>query len=88
MGEMDRREFLKSSGAAAAATALATPAIAKGVRGANERIRVGLLGLGGRMTALVRALCEMKNDVEIVAICDCNQKTLDAVATPTRYADL
>ena len=42
MGEMDRREFLKSSGAAAAATALATPVIAKGVRGANERIRVGV----------------------------------------------
>ncbi len=88
MSEMDRREFLKSSGAAAAATALATPAIAKGVRGANERIRVGLLGLGGRMTALVRALCEMKNDVEIVAICDCNQKVLDAVASNKRYPEL
>jgi len=77
---MDRRKFLKSSGATVAATALATPMIAKGVRGANERIRVGLLGLGGRMSRLAKALCEMKDEVEIVAICDCDRKRLDAVA--------
>jgi len=88
MGKMDRREFLKSSGAVAAAAALATPAIAKGVSGANERIRVGLLGLGGRTAALARALCEMKNDVEIVAICDCNQQKRDTVISHKRYPEL
>ncbi len=88
MGQVGRREFLKSWGAAAGATAFAAPAITKGVSGANDRIRVGLLGLGGRMAALVRALCEMKNDVEIVAVCDCNQKILDAVASNKRYPEL
>ena len=50
-----RRNFLKSS-AAAGITAFAAPAVAMNVRGANERIRVGLVGLGGRMQSHIGSL--------------------------------
>ena len=48
MAHSNRREFLKSS-AAAGASLLAAPAIARSAQSANDRIRVGLVGLGGRM---------------------------------------
>ena len=78
MRERGRREFLKKSTAVAGTALVAAPAIAKSRAGANDRIRVGLLGLGGRMRAHVTALAQMTGEnVEIVAICDCNQKKLD-----------
>ena len=46
-----RRSFLKSSATAAGIAAFAAPAVALNIRGANERIRVGLVGLGGRTLA-------------------------------------
>ncbi len=78
MQETNRRKFLKSSATVAAgATLLARQASAKPY-GANRRIRVGLLGLGGRMQAHVQSLAQMADDnVEIVAVCDCDQKKLD-----------
>ncbi len=80
MKDTNRRQFLKTS-ATAGAAALAVPAIARSAAGANDRIRVGLLGLGGRMRAHVGCLAQMADtdNVEIVAICDCNQKKLDTV---------
>ena len=79
MHEKNRREFLKAS-AVAAGTAVAAPAIARARAGANDRIRIGLVGLGGRMRAHVAALAEMAEagqNVEIVAICDCDEKSID-----------
>ena len=49
MSESDRRAFLRTSAAAAGAAALSVPAYARSRLSANDRIRVGLLGLGGRM---------------------------------------
>ncbi|HPP54771.1 MAG TPA: twin-arginine translocation signal domain-containing protein, partial [Thermoguttaceae bacterium] len=49
-----RRTFLKTS-TAAAVSAAAAPIVAENVRGANERIRIGLVGLGGRMHSHVAA---------------------------------
>ena len=78
MHETDRRQFLKKSTAAAGAALIAAPAIAKSRTSANDRIRVGLLGLGGRMRSHIQALAQMTGEnVEIAAICDCNQKKLD-----------
>ena len=78
MHETDRREFLKNSTAAAGAALIAAPAIAKSRTSANDRIRVGLVGLGGRMRSHIKALAQMTGEnVEIAAICDCNQKKLD-----------
>jgi predicted dehydrogenase len=75
-----RRRFLKSS-AALGAAAVAAPAIAQSRQSAGDRVRVGLLGLGGRMRSHVAALTELAGDnVEIVAVCDCDQSKLDGAA--------
>ncbi|NOX55034.1 MAG: Gfo/Idh/MocA family oxidoreductase [Planctomycetes bacterium] len=87
MRKDNRRGFLKKSAVAAGAT-LAAPAIAKSRQSANDRIRIGLVGLGGRMRAHVQALAELESEanVEIVAICDCDQSKLDLA--PKRYPEL
>lgn len=78
MPNTNRRQFLKTSTLAATA-AIAAPAIAQSRAGANDRIRVGLLGLGGRMRSHVAALVQMESEnVEIAAVCDCDQKKVDA----------
>jgi len=68
---------LKTS-TAAAVSAAAAPIVAENVRGANERIRIGLVGLGGRMHSHVAALAELAEpmNIEIAAICDCDQQKL------------
>ena len=78
MAHSNRREFLTSS-AAAGASLLAAPAIARSAQSANDRIRVGLVGLGGRMHFHVASLAQMakEGNVEIAAICDCDQAKLD-----------
>jgi predicted dehydrogenase len=75
MQSLSRRQLLKL-GAAAAAGAVAAPTIipadvlgAPGKPGANERIRVGTISCGGRVSLLVNQLPELGR---IVAVCDCN----------------
>ena len=69
---VDRRDFLK--GAAAGATALTlTAASARRVYGANDRLRVGFLGVGGRCQQHLDVILQMmkeKKPVEAVAVCD------------------
>jgi predicted dehydrogenase len=75
MGKSSRREFLKSSVAAAGVSVLGAPALAKG--GANERIRVAIVGLRGRGRSHIRSLSELSDEnVEIAAMCDCDEKIL------------
>jgi predicted dehydrogenase len=83
-----RRSFLKSSATAAGIAAFAAPAVALNIRGANERVRVGLVGLGGRMRSHIGSLTVIKEsaNVEIAAICDCDQTKLDGAAKA--YPDL
>jgi len=83
----DRRQFLKSAAAATGTALAAAPAIARTPRSPNDTIRVGLLGMGGRMRSHVTALAQMSNEnVEIVAICDCDQNKLDSAVE--RYPEL
>jgi predicted dehydrogenase len=80
MGQANRRDFMKSSATVAAGTAtFALPTVMLGGRGANERIRVGMVGLGGRMHSHIGSLAAMaqSDNVEIAAICDCDQSKLD-----------
>jgi len=86
MENTNRREFLK--GSAAAASALAVPAIARGRLSANDRIRVGVVGLGGRMQSHIACLHLMADtdNVEIAAICDCDTRKLESA--PERYPEL
>jgi predicted dehydrogenase len=87
MQKSDRRNFLKASATLAGAAAIGAPAIANSSASANDRVRVGLVGMGGRMQAHVRALAQMEQEnVEIVAVCDCDQPRLEAVAD--RYPPL
>ncbi len=64
-----RREFLKNSTAAAVGIgALGAPVI-KPVLGANDKIRMGFIGVGNRGTQLLHSFVENK-DVDLVALCD------------------
>ncbi len=81
MNRVSRREMLKCA-AAGAAGAVAVPyLIPSGVLaaddkpGANERIRVGAIGVGGRASLLLDQLPE---DAQIVALCDCNLPRAEA----------
>lgn len=87
MQKDNRRTFLKVSATAAGASLVNAPAIATNRLSANGRIRVGLLGLGGRMRSHVAALAQMADEnVEIAAICDCDKTKLANAAK--LYPDL
>jgi predicted dehydrogenase len=72
--ETNRRDFLKTGGAALAATALASSARSyAAIRGANDRVRVGVVGCGDRMKqSLIPAFLEHNKELnfEFAAISD------------------
>ena len=84
MHSSNRRDFLKTSSAAIAGPAvLAMPAVSHGAIGVNDRIRVAVIGMGGRgLNSHCAALLELakEQNVEIAAICDCDEN-LAGVAT-------
>jgi predicted dehydrogenase len=89
MSETNRRTFVKASAVAASGAAtIGFPSLVLGQRGANDRIRVGLVGLGGRMRSHIGSLKAMAttDNVQIAAICDCDEKRLADAATT--YPDL
>jgi len=55
------------------------------VLGANERLRIGVIGCGGMANAHMDALVAMREaaNIEIAAVCDIYQKRLDAAAVKT-----
>ena len=78
-----RRSFLTAATSIAAATATRpmTAAAARRTIGANDRINIGMIGVGGRGSGHVRTLnsrIEMKGDVRITAISDIYAKRKDA----------
>jgi hypothetical protein len=78
---VSRRSFLKTAGIGVASMA-ATPAWAR-VIGANDRLNVAVIGLGGRGSDLLSLILEHrtnKADVEVVALCDVYQKRLNAAS--------
>ncbi len=76
--QSDRRDFLKA-GAAVAAAGLLRP---ERVLGANERVRVAVVGLRGRGFDHIKTYRGIP-DVEIAAICDIDQSVIE-----TRLADM
>ncbi len=74
MAKISRRDFTKL-GAAGVATALS----ARRVFGANERVRLGFIGLGNRGDQVLDAFLVHK-DCEVVAVCDLWQPYLDFAA--------
>jgi predicted dehydrogenase len=69
---MTRREFVRTAAAAGAAVTLG--AAARPARGANERLGVGFIGVGGRGNAHLQYVHWLKTQadepVDIVAVCD------------------
>ena len=99
MSSTTRRQFMQKSAALAVAGTVAAPSIARSQQSANGRIRIGLLGMGNRMRAHVSALNLIadKENIEIAAVCDCNQGRLDTLTktypelegkTPKLYTDM
>lgn len=73
MSNVSRRGFLAASAAGLTASAYAQ------VKGANDRMRVGVIGCGGMANGHMRSLIKNKevDNVEIVAVSDLYQKRLD-----------
>src|SRR5437868_11040864 len=70
--DVNRRDFLKTTAAGAAALSLSA-ASARRVVGANERIGVAFLGTGGRCQEHIGIVNKFKKEakgVEPVAVCD------------------
>ena len=85
-----RRQFVK-----AAAAAIATSQFP--ILGANDRINVGIVGLGGRGEDHIRSYSSLDSDSRIAALCDVNQSARErAVASvrklkgysPKEYVDM
>ena len=72
--EITRREFLAATAAGAAGIALTSAGILapQRVLGANDRLRVGLIGTGDRMGSLMGEFHGLKDsqNCELVAVCD------------------
>jgi len=81
---MNRRQFVLGSAAAARLRAAASPAKAR-VIGANDRLRMAVIGCGGMANGHMDALLKMKqsDNVDIVGVCDVYQVRLDAAAQKT-----
>jgi predicted dehydrogenase len=74
-----RREFLKTGAMAAAATAVPEVLHAlgapRGATGANDRVRVGIVGLRGRGETHIQSYGALPN-VEIAALCDIDDNVM------------
>lgn len=83
MSSFTRRQFLKTSTALTSAAFMAAPAIGRSHLSANDRVRIGLVGMGGRMHSHVGSLAAIAqtDNVEIAALCDCDESKLANAAT-------
>ena len=84
-GPFGRRDFLKTAGAAGLTLGVANSALAGArgakassrVLGANDRINVGVIGVGGRgsyVGAQFASIGQKNNSCQIVAVCDVYEK--------------
>ena len=65
----NRRNFIKTSGAVAGATAFA-PRISGAFAGASEEVKVGLVGCGGKGTSDIRQILSVGGSVKLWAMGD------------------
>jgi predicted dehydrogenase len=74
MSKLTRRDFMKSTMAAGAAMAMLSPN--SRVLGANERLRVAVIGTGGQGWGHMRYFSDIEG-VEVVAICDADRAHIE-----------
>lgn len=77
-----RRDFIRQAAAAAATLSLSgivpTFAVSRknnGILGANDKIRIGVIGVNSRGSALAQSFAKMP-DCEVTYICDCDSNAL------------
>jgi predicted dehydrogenase len=90
MSRLSRREFTQAAVASGAGTVMAASSASR-VYGANDRVRLGFIGLGNRGDQVLAAFLEHK-DCEVAAICDIYQPYLDHAAkkigaAPKQFSD-
>jgi len=90
---VSRRSFLQTTGVAAATTVGMTAASYAKVIGANDRIRVGFIGVGGMGNGHLSAhnTLKKKNNLEPVAVADCWKTRAEAgakkIEAPHAFSD-
>ena len=95
MSELNRRDFLKTTSVGAGAAAL-TMGLKPAKAGANDTIRIGVIGLRGRGKSHINGFDALPG-VEVVAMCDVDKSVLSQRASEleaksqrkiTRYIDM
>jgi myo-inositol 2-dehydrogenase / D-chiro-inositol 1-dehydrogenase len=76
MNEMNRRSFIKTT-AAVSLGAIASQIGARAYAAGDDKIRVGLIGCGGRGTGAARDCIEASDSIELVAMADLFKDRLD-----------
>jgi predicted dehydrogenase len=76
---IERRSFIKQS----IATGITAAAAGNKILGANDRIRIGVIGLGRQGRGVMRTFAK-NSDVEIAALCDVYQPQIDAAIKDAR----
>ena len=76
MKKLDRRLLLSGTAKNMVVMGTATALSRRNIMGANERIRIALIGCGGRGRIVARNTAVEKN-AEITYLCDLNQTRLD-----------
>ena len=74
-----RRSFIKQTAATGVALSAAAHYIPTSVRGANDKVNIGIIGVGGRGTSLLRQVVNLGKDkgiVEVLAVCDVYTKRI------------
>ena len=87
--KVNRRSFLGAAGLGAGAALVAAPsAVGRAGRGANDTIRVGVLGPGGRGSFLMKECIEegKQHNARVTAVCDIWSMRRDAASTTLNKA--
>ena len=80
---MKRRDFLKTSGLAAAGLAVARGAQAAG----DDCIKIGLVGCGGRARGAIQNRLSFEDNCKVVAICDAFEQNAKSAAEAFRATE-
>jgi predicted dehydrogenase len=82
-----RRGFLATTSGAAAALAT-TAAVSRAAPGANDRLSIGMIGVGGRGTSLMESVLKLSetHNVDVTALCDVWQVNLNQAAEIVKKA--
>jgi predicted dehydrogenase len=97
MSSYDRRDFLRQAGAIGAALGPVRAALGKSsskssnrVLGANDRINIGVIGVGGRGSSDATNFAKVgsdNNSCQVIAVADCYQKRVNAAKDRLKIQD-